>query len=95
MEEPKCFHCGSSNVVFKDIQPFDNEHKSLEIEEIMCNDCHRITKIPHQNKPQWVRDSMEQLESEGYTLNMDKVDNAIKLIGKRASQIFLGKSNKE
>jgi len=61
-EQYPCFFCGCFIVRTKGHYDFDKS-KSIEIEEIECQKCHKISRIPLQNKAQQLRNNIEELNN--------------------------------
>ena len=60
-EQYPCFFCGCFIVRTKGHYDFDKHCKGVEVEEIECQRCHRITKIVLYNKMKQLRQNMREL----------------------------------
>jgi len=59
-ENPYCYHCNSQNLTSLGFRDFGSNN--IEIEELECQDCHQITRIPLQNRVKQMKDQIKILE---------------------------------
>ena len=59
MTELTCFWCKSENL--KSLGFVDFGSNNIEIEELICSDCHRITRYPLQNRNKQLRENIQEL----------------------------------
>ena len=59
LTELRCFWCKSENL--KSLGFVDFGSNNIEIEELICSDCHRITRYPLQNRNKQLRENIHAL----------------------------------